>query len=80
MTKQKTYILQGMLDLLVLRARRHGPLKGWDVSERIRLVSGDVLQVIPGSLYPALHKLEAHGLSPPSGARRRTTSGPSSTS
>src|SRR5688572_23256754 len=61
-TKAKTDILQGMLDLLVLRALRHGPLNGWDIMERIRLVSGDVLQLIPGSLYPALHKLEARGL------------------
>ena len=62
MKKTKTDILQGMLDLLVLRVLRHGPLNGWDVMERIRLVSGDVLRVIPGSLYPALHKLEARGL------------------
>jgi PadR family transcriptional regulator, regulatory protein PadR len=62
MTKKKTDILQGMLDLLILRVLRHGPLNGWDMMERVRLVSGDVLRVIPGSLYPALHKLEARGL------------------
>ena len=61
-TKTKTDILQGMLDLLILRVLRHGPLNGWDMMERIQLVSGDVLRVIPGSLYPALHKLEARGL------------------
>ena len=62
MKTKKTDILQGMLDLLILRVLRHGPLNGWDMMERIRLVSGDVLRVIPGSLYPALHKLEARGM------------------
>ena len=60
--RKKTDILQGMLDLLVLRVLRHGPLNGWDIIQRIGLVSGDVLRVIPGSLYPSLHKLEARGL------------------
>ena len=62
MRRKKTDILQGMLDLLILRVLRHGPLNGWDMMQRIQLVSGDVLHVIPGSLYPALHKLEASGL------------------
>lgn len=60
--QKKTDLLQGMLDLLVLRVLRHGPLNGWDIMQRIQLVSGDVLRVIPGSLYPALHRLEARGL------------------
>jgi transcriptional regulator len=60
--RKKTDILQGMLDLLILRVLRHGPLNGWDIMQRIGFVSGDVLRVIPGSLYPALHKLEARGL------------------
>jgi len=60
--KKKTDMLQGMLDLLILRVLRHGPLNGWDMMQRIQLVSGDVLRVIPGSLYPALHKLEGRGL------------------
>ena len=60
--QKKTDLLQGMLDLLVLRVLRHGPLNGWDIMQRIQLVSGDVLRVIPGSLYPALHRLEAQGL------------------
>jgi transcriptional regulator len=59
---KKTDLLQGMLDLLVLRVLRHGPLNGWDIMQRIQLVSGEVLRVIPGSLYPALHRLEARGL------------------
>ena len=58
----KTDMLQGMLDLLILRVLRHGPLNGWDVMQRIQLVSGDVFRVIPGSLYPALHRLETSGL------------------
>lgn len=60
--QKKTDMLQGMLDLLVLRVLRHGPLNGWDIMQRIQLVSGDVLHIIPGSLYPALHRLEAQGL------------------
>ena len=60
--QRKADLLQGMLDLLVLRVLRHGPLNGWDVMQRIELVSKEVLQVIPGSLYPALHRLEARGL------------------
>lgn len=60
--QKKTDLLQGMLELLILRVLRPGPLNGWDVSQRIQVVSGDVLRVIPGSLYPALHRLEARGL------------------
>jgi PadR family transcriptional regulator, regulatory protein PadR len=60
--KKKTDMLQGILDLLVLRVLRHSPLNGWDMMQRIQLVSGNVLTVIPGSLYPALHRLEARGL------------------
>src|SRR5262249_9809053 len=57
--KKKTDMLQGMLDLLILRSLRGGPLNGWDIMQRIQIVSGDVFRVIPGSLYPALHRLEA---------------------
>jgi PadR family transcriptional regulator, regulatory protein PadR len=60
--KKKTDMLQGMLDLLILRVLRHNPLNGWDIMQRIQLVSGEVFTVIPGSLYPALHRLEARGL------------------
>src|SRR6201988_5111750 len=51
-------LLQGTLDLLILRALRTGPMHGWAVSERIQQISQDVLQVNQGSLYPALHRLE----------------------
>lgn len=54
-------LLQGTLDLLILRALRSGPLHGWAVSERIQQTSQDVLQVNQGSLYPALHRLEHRG-------------------
>jgi PadR family transcriptional regulator, regulatory protein PadR len=60
--KKRADMLQGMLDLLILRALRHGPLNGWDIIQRIQLVTDDVLRVNPGSLYPALHKLEARVL------------------
>ena len=62
MRKKKTEMLQGMLDLLILRTLRQGPLNGWDIMNLIQIVSGDVFRVIPGSLYPALHRLEASGL------------------
>src|SRR5712692_2369562 len=51
-------LLQGTLDLLILRALQTGPMHGWAISERIQQVSQDVLQVNQGSLYPALHRLE----------------------
>ena len=63
MTKQKkTDLLQGTLELLVLRLLRSGQLNGWDIMQRIRIVSGEVLSVTPGALYPALHRLEERGL------------------
>ena len=51
-------LLQGTLDLLILRTLQGGPLHGWAISERIQQVSQDVLRVNQGSLYPALHRLE----------------------
>src|ERR1700751_6027430 len=57
----KLDLLQGTLDLLILRALRSGPMHGWAVSERIQQISQDVLQVNQGSLYPALHRLEHRG-------------------
>src|SRR5690349_24968356 len=54
-------LLQGTLDLLILRALRTGPMHGWAVSECIQQISQDVLQVNQGSLYPALHRLEHRG-------------------
>lgn len=62
MTKAKTDLLQGTLDLLVLKALTLGPLHGWGISKRIRRMSHEVLEVNQGSLYPALHRLEDRGL------------------
>jgi PadR family transcriptional regulator, regulatory protein PadR len=62
MKKQKVDLLQGTLELLVLRILRSGQLHGWDIMQRIQIVSRDVLSVTPGSLYPALHRLEERGL------------------
>ena len=54
-------LFQGTLDLLVLKILALEPLHGWALSQRLKQVSGDVLQVSDGSLYPALHKLEHQG-------------------
>src|ERR1044071_3911545 len=54
-------LLQGTLDLLILRALRGGAMHGWAISERIQQISQEVLQVNQGSLYPALHRLEHQG-------------------
>ncbi|HEV2801728.1 MAG TPA: PadR family transcriptional regulator [Pyrinomonadaceae bacterium] len=62
MVKQKTDLLQGTLDLLILKILALGPTHGWDISQRIQQISQDVLRVNQGSLYPALHRLEAQGL------------------
>src|SRR5918997_1138034 len=63
MRKQKTAeLIQGAVELLALRILRSGPLNGWDIMQRIQVVSGEVLSVTPGALYPALHRLEARGL------------------
>jgi PadR family transcriptional regulator PadR len=61
MAKQKTDLLQGTLDLLILKILALGPTHGWDISQRIQQISEDVLRVNQGSLYPALHRLEAQG-------------------
>jgi PadR family transcriptional regulator, regulatory protein PadR len=54
-------LLQGTLDLLILRTLRSQPMHGWAISERIEEISQEVLQVNQGSLYPALHRLEHQG-------------------
>jgi transcriptional regulator len=57
----KLDLLQGTLDLLILRTLEAGPRHGWAISERIQQISQDVLRVNQGSLYPALHRLEHQG-------------------
>lgn len=58
----KSELLQGTLDLLILKTLETGTMHGWGISLRIQAVSEDVLQVNQGSLYPALHRLEQQGL------------------
>jgi transcriptional regulator len=58
----KTAFLQGALDLLILQTLAFGPNHGWGIQQRIRQVSRETLNVSQGSLYPALHRLEAAGL------------------
>ena len=61
MTSPRIDLPQGTLDLLILRTLAPGPQHGWAVSERVQLVSSDVLRIQQGSLYPALHRLERRG-------------------
>jgi PadR family transcriptional regulator, regulatory protein PadR len=56
-----TDLVQGTLDLLILKTISLEPMNGWAIAKRIVQVSGDVLQVQQGSLYPALHRLEHQG-------------------
>jgi len=56
-----TDLVQGTLDLLILKILALEPLNGWAIGQRLKQVSDDVLQVSDGSLYPALHKLEQEG-------------------
>jgi PadR family transcriptional regulator, regulatory protein PadR len=58
---EKTDLLQGTLDLLILKVVALGPVHGYGIAQRIRQISKDVLQVQQGSLYPALHRLEKRG-------------------
>jgi transcriptional regulator len=56
-----TDLVQGTLDLLILKTIALEPMHGWGIAQRIKLVSKDVLQVNQGALYPALHRLEQQG-------------------
>ncbi len=61
MNEQPTNLLQGTLDLLILKALRAGELHGLGISRRIELVTRGTFQVKPGSLFPALHRMEEAG-------------------
>ena len=56
-----TDVLQGTLDLLIMRTIALGPRHGWAIAQRIQQISDDLLRVQQGSLYPALHRLEHQG-------------------
>jgi transcriptional regulator len=60
--REKADLLQGTLDLLILKTLLLGPLHGWGISKLIRQLSDEVLEVGQGSLYPALYRLEDRGL------------------
>ena len=57
----KIDLLQGTLDMLVLRVLNAGPMHGWGIADRIQILSKDVLQVEEGSIYPALYRMEQKG-------------------
>jgi transcriptional regulator len=61
MKHAKSDLLQGTLDLLILRILAIGDMHGWGISQRLQQISQDVLQVNQGSLYPALYRLEQQG-------------------
>jgi PadR family transcriptional regulator PadR len=61
MAPQPSDLLQGTLDLLILKTLDLEPMHGWGISQRIQQISKEVLQVGQGSLYPALHRLESKG-------------------
>ncbi len=62
MAKTKSDLLQGTLDMLILKTLALEPMHGWGVSQRIQQISSGVLNVNQGSLYPALYRLEEQGL------------------
>ncbi len=62
MELNKTELLQGTLNLIILRILRSGDRHGYSIAKRIELISKDVLRIRQGSLYPALHRLEEKGL------------------
>jgi transcriptional regulator len=61
MAQQPIDLLQGTLDLLILKTLAIAPMHGWGIAQRLQQMSKDVLQVGQGSLYPALHRLEKKG-------------------
>jgi transcriptional regulator len=74
MAQKKSELVQGTLDLLILKVLAHGPLHGYGIAQRILAASKETLQVQQGSLYPALHRLERKGLLKPEW--RETGNGP----
>jgi PadR family transcriptional regulator PadR len=62
MSPAKSEMPQGTLDMVILQLVAAGPIHGYALAQRIRLISRDILQIQQGSLYPALHRLEHRGL------------------
>jgi PadR family transcriptional regulator, regulatory protein PadR len=62
MPGKKTDLIQGTLDLLILKTIAHEPIHGYGIAQRILVTSKEILQVQQGSLYPALHRLQRKGL------------------
>jgi transcriptional regulator len=62
MTKERGDLLQGTLDMMVLKSLQLEPMHGWGITERIEQWSGNVLRLGEGTLYPALYRLERQGL------------------
>jgi transcriptional regulator len=62
MPLKKTDLVQGTLELLILKTIAHGPIHGYGIAQRLLVTSKEILQVQQGSLYPALHRLERKGL------------------
>ena len=60
-SKEKKDVLQGTLDLLILKILALGPLHGYGIAQRIHQVTGGVFKVTPGSLFPSLHRMEEYG-------------------
>ena len=73
-------ILQGTLDMLILKAVSLGPLHGYGILLRIQQISKDALQIPQGSLYPALYRLEHGGFISSSGVKAKTSGSPSTIS
>ncbi len=61
MSKKKTDLLQGTLDMLILKSLAAGPRHGYDVARWIQFTTNDALKIEEGSLYPALHRMQKHG-------------------
>ncbi|HTQ58251.1 MAG TPA: PadR family transcriptional regulator [Bryobacteraceae bacterium] len=61
MGKNRGELVQGTLDMLILRTLARGPMHGWGIAQQIHQISDDVLRVEEGSLYPALHRMELDG-------------------
>ena len=74
-TSKPTDLVQGTVDLLILKTIALEPMHGWAIAQRIRQVSKNVLQVNQGALYPALHRLEQQGWIRRNGANQRTIGG-----